>query len=638
MASRAEGMLTRWLQSRGMPLLVLAVALGLTLAYWQHERTLDRHHLQASFDAGLREASLRIEQRIAAHEHLLQGLQGFVLATPQPTPRALARYVDALPLGAEFVGVQGMLRIEYRAQPETAAAGRAPVVQVEPALAANRALLGLDLLGDARTRQALECSRDSGRMALSARLELASLGLAPGAGVLMVLPLYADEAFPDSVAQRRERLRGWVATPVRIQALMSGLYGELPLGLGLELHDGQGLAESDLLYRDEGLRQTLIQAREYLVLGGQTWTLTLRAGPSFAARSGATGANAVLATGAGFAVLLALLAWLLGSARERAQSLAERMTRALRESEQRWALALEGAGDGVWDWEVGSGRVKTTARWRELMGMPAQPAEPDIEQVLLRTHAEDLPRLRAELRHCIEGGAESLVCEYRVGDGTGGWRWVLTRGTVVERDEHGRPLRMIGTLSDVTARRESEEKMRFMALQDPLTELANRAHFDERLHFALANARRYNESIGLILLDLDRFKPINDQYGHAVGDQLLQAVARRIKSSVRETDTVGRIGGDEFVVLLTGPITRETAQLVADKIFNQVSAPLELGGLRLEITCSLGLALYPDDGQDELSLTKAADDAMYRNKRAGRVAIRDARSSPPTLPGDLTSP
>jgi len=198
---------------------------------------------------------------------------------------------------------------------------------------------------------------------------------------------------------------------------------------------------------------------------------------------------------------------------------------------------------------------------------------------------------------------------------------------VVERDRRGRPLRMIGTVSDINARRRSEERVRFMALHDPLTELANRAHFDERLHFALANARRYGETIGLILLDLDRFKAVNDQYGHAVGDQLLQTVARRLKSSVRETDTAGRIGGDEFVVLLTGPVTRETARRVSEKIYAQIAQPMEFGGLRLEITCSLGLALYPEDGTDEKSLAKAADDAMYRNKRAGRQLFGEGRRS-----------
>lgn len=623
---KLQGLLSACLQSRGLPLVVLALVMGLTLMAWQQERLLERHHRHESFDAALREASLRIEQRMAAHEHLLQGLQGFLRVNPSPSATALARYVDALPLGADFVGVQGLLRLEHRVQ----GPARAPVVQVEPALASNQALLGRDLLADGRTRQALERARDSGRMALSDPLELATLGLAPGAGILMVLPLYEGGVMPEALADRRGRLQAWVAAPVRMQTLMASLYGELPAGLRLELHGGQTLSEANLLHRDERPLQTVVEGHEYLVLGGQTWTLSLRAGPDFDKPSGATGPNAVLAVGACFALLLAALAWLLGHARERAQALAERMTKALRESEQRWAMALDGAGDGVWDWTPAGGRLKTTQRWRELMGLSDQSADIPVQLMLGRVNVEDLPRLQTEMRHCVEGGADSLICEYRVGEmASADRRWVLMRGTVVERDERGRPQRLIGTLSDITARRESEEKLRFMALQDPLTELANRAHFEERLRFALANARRYGESIGLILLDLDRFKPVNDQHGHAVGDQLLQAVARRIRSSVRETDTVGRIGGDEFVVLLTGPITRETAQRVADKIFNQVASPLELGGLRLEITCSLGLALYPEDGQDELALTKAADEAMYRNKRMGRAAIHEARSNPP---------
>ncbi len=452
----------------------------------------------------------------------------------------------------------------------------------------------------------------------------------------MVLPLYDGELVPASVQARREGLRGWVALPVRVHELMSGLYGELPAGLALSLHDGQGEDDADLLYRAGQTSEALLVGQEYLLTGGQTWTMTVQAGREFAALKGATGANAVLATGVGFALLLALLAWLLSTARGRAQNLAERMTRALRESEQRWAFALEGAGDGVWDWQVRGSMLSTSARWKSIMGLRPGQGEPNMSQMLACTHADDMPRLHSEIQRCLDGSATQLVSEYRVADGAGGWRWVLARGTVIERDAKGLPLRMIGTLSDISVRRESEERVRFMALHDPLTELANRAHFDERLHFALANARRYNESIGLILLDLDRFKPVNDQHGHAVGDQLLQAVARRIRNSVRETDTVGRIGGDEFVVLLTGPVTRDSAQVVADKIFNQVAMPLELGGLQLEITCSLGLALYPDDGVDELSLTKAADDAMYRNKRTGREAMSEARAGASDPPSGLT--
>ncbi|WP_397535815.1 diguanylate cyclase domain-containing protein [Roseateles sp.] len=647
-----QAVLAKVLYWRGLPVLVLALALGLTLIYWRHERELDRLHLQSSFEASQREASLRIEQSMAAYTHLLQGVQSFVqAAAPQgASPRALQRYVDALPLGADFAGIQGVLRVDWLSHARRNSAGLvvqargdrshyAVVTQAEPLVASTRAVLGLDLAGDPHAQRALELARDSGRMALSSRMDLAQLGLPSAQGFLMVMPLYDGELVPASVQARRESLRGWVALPVRIHELMSGLYGELPAGLALSLHDGQSEDDADLLYRAGKASDAWQVGQEYLHNGGQTWTLTVQAGREFALRQGATGANAVLAAGAGFALLLALLAWLLSTARERAQNLAERMTRALRESEQRWAFALEGAGDGVWDWQVRGSMLSTSARWKSIMGLRPGQGEPSMSQMLACTHADDMPRLHSEIQRCLDGSASQLVSEYRVADDSGGWRWVLARGTVIERDAQGLPLRMIGTLSDISVRRESEERVRFMALHDPLTELANRAHFDERLHFALANARRYNESIGLILLDLDRFKPVNDQHGHAVGDALLQAVARRIRNSVRETDTVGRIGGDEFVVLLTGPVTRDSAQVVADKIFNQVAMPLELGGLQLEITCSLGLALYPEDGVDELSLTKAADDAMYRNKRAGREAMSEARTGQDpsaTRPGDLS--
>lgn len=635
---RLVGAQAKWLRWPGIPLLVLLATLALTFAYWQRERREDDALRRAAFDRALHDTSQRIEQRMAAHQHLLQGVQGFLAAYPQADEQALRRYVDALPLGADFAGLQGIA-----IAPRTAAVDRLPaagagartevaaIVQIEPAVPRNRAALGLDLLAHPIARKALEQARDSGRMALSARLELRQLHLGAQPGFLLVVPIYAGGDMPDQPALRRERLRAWAIAPVAVPELMASLYGEQPAGLALALYDGQELADANLLYRDLRAQSAGIERRghEFLVMGGHTWTLALETSPLFAARQGADEPRQVLWAGGTLSVLLALLAWLLGTARERAQSLAERMTQALRESEQRWSFALEGAGDGVWDWRLADGTLHCSMRWKTIMGLRPGSSELDMARARARIHPEDLPRVDAELQRCLDGLTPSLTSEYRVAGAHGGWTWVLSRGTVIERDREQKPLRLIGTLSDINVRRMSEERVRFMALHDPLTELANRAHFEERLHFALANARRYNETIGLILLDLDRFKPVNDQYGHGVGDQLLQTVAKRIKGSVRETDTVGRIGGDEFVVLLTGPVTRETAQIVCDKIFNQVALPLELAGVRLEITCSLGLALYPDDGHDELSLTKAADDSMYRNKRAGRQLFGEARSAPP---------
>lgn len=630
----ALGTQARWLRWRGLPLLVLLLSLALTLGFWHSEQQREQAVQRRAFDAGLRDISERIEQRMAAHQHLLQGLQGFLSAHPAADADEFRRYVDALPLGADFAGLRGLA--VARPQP----GGAVRVGQLEPAQARHAALLDLDLWAQPVLRQALLQARESGSMALSAKLDLAQLALDGEAGFVLALPVYRGGRMPEQPADRRAALLAWVLAPVAAADLMASLYGDQPDALALEIYDGQDLDEAQLLYRRQlaGLRAAR-QTSEFLVMGGHTWTLRLEAGPDFAARHGADYAPNVLRAGLVLSCLLALLAWLLGTARERAQILAERMTRALRESEQRWAFAVEGAGDGVWDWHLPDDSLASSARWKALMGLSLGQSELKIGELWARIHPEDLERVRSEAQACLDGLAAQFSVEYRVSGPGGSWNWVLSRGTVVERDGQQQALRMIGTLSDINARRLSEERVRFMALHDPLTELANRAHFGERMRFALANARRYKESIGLILLDLDRFKPVNDQFGHAVGDQLLQTVARRIKAAVRETDTVGRIGGDEFVVLLTGPLSRESAQGVTDKIFNLVAQPMELSGIRVEITCSLGLALFPEDGLDELSLSKSADEAMYRSKRAGRPWLRDGRpSATPPPAGDAPQP
>ncbi|HEY1090157.1 MAG TPA: diguanylate cyclase, partial [Burkholderiaceae bacterium] len=476
--------------------------------------------------------------------------------------------------------------------------------------------------------RALERARDRGYVLLSERLDAKQ-----GPDRLLVLPVFADAA--DSVEARREQLRAWVVVPVNMAERLNAALGQLPPGLRLALYSPAAPLPGPPLFQagSPGSAAPLLASSDQLNYSGRELTLLLSADATFAAEFAGAGTLWVLLGGLLLSAALTLLCWQHGRASLRAHALAAQMTQALSESEQRWAYALEGAGDGVWDWRVDTDRVASSLRWRLMMGLPAADVEPLMASLPSRAHPDDQERLSAELQRCRDGLDTSLTSEYRIGDGKGGWLWVLMRGTVVAHGKDGQPKRMIGTLSDIHARRVSEERVRFMALHDPLTELANRAHFDERMHFALANARRYQESIGLILLDLDRFKPVNDQHGHAVGDQLLQTVARRIKSSVRETDTVGRIGGDEFVVLLTGPVTRESAQHVAAKIYTQLAQPMELAGLHLEITCSVGLALYPEDGNDELTLAKAADDAMYRNKRAGRRLLSGEPAAPPANDG-----
>jgi diguanylate cyclase (GGDEF)-like protein len=152
--------------------------------------------------------------------------------------------------------------------------------------------------------------------------------------------------------------------------------------------------------------------------------------------------------------------------------------------------------------------------------------------------------------------------------------------------------------------------------------LPNRALFSHHLEQALTTARREGTQLALVYLDLDRFKPINDTLGHAVGDQLLQAVALRMQASLRESDIVARIGGDEFVILLRGVADGRDALLAADKVRQALQQSFQIDGSELTISSSLGVALSPDHGDDEITLSRNADDAMYAAKRAGRNSVR----------------
>lgn len=175
-----------------------------------------------------------------------------------------------------------------------------------------------------------------------------------------------------------------------------------------------------------------------------------------------------------------------------------------------------------------------------------------------------------------------------------------------------------GTVLDITERKEVEAKIAYQAHHDPLTGLRNRASFIEQLESALAYARRNQTSLGLLYIDLDEFKPINDSLGHAAGDALLRCVAGRLRDSVRKTDIVGRMGGDEFIVLLNPIKQDDDAAMVAEKTLHAIVEPFEHEGKTMRITASIGIAIYPYDGDDPDAFIAAADRTMYESKRSGK--------------------
>ena len=295
-----------------------------------------------------------------------------------------------------------------------------------------------------------------------------------------------------------------------------------------------------------------------------------------------------------------------------------RLSKALRESEERWKFALEGAGDGVWDWNVQTDEVVFSSRYMEMYGFSHQDVTANEEAWQQRIHPEDRLRVAEDVHAYLAGNTPAYINEHRVYCKDGSVKWVLARGMIVSRDAEDRPLRMIGTHADITARKAAEEHVRHLAHYDALTDLPNRALITDRLQQALAKARRDRAVMAVMFLDLDRFKPVNDNLGHDVGDLLLKQVARRLQACMRESDTVARIGGDEFVVLLPEIEQEQDAIVVAEKIRQTLQQPFDIAGHHLSISSSIGVAVYPEHGHDEKLLLINADIAMYHAKKDGK--------------------
>ncbi len=309
-----------------------------------------------------------------------------------------------------------------------------------------------------------------------------------------------------------------------------------------------------------------------------------------------------------------------------------RLEQRVHDAEERWRFALEGSGDGVWDWNVQTGEVQFSQRWKEMIGYAEDEIDDKLEEWEKRVHPNDLPRVKADLQAHFEGKTATYSSEHRMCCKDGEWRWILDRGKVVQRDADGRPLRMIGMHTDITDRKRIEERIRHMAQHDALTDLPNRALFSDRLQQALAVAKRDQSQFAVLYLDLDKFKPINDSLGHDVGDLLLKEVAQRMQACVRESDTVARIGGDEFVVLLRNVEEPADAMRVAEKIRFALNQPFDIAGRSLSISSSSGIAIYPDHGSNEIELSKNADMAMYAAKQSGRDNVKlfvPERDAPP---------
>ena len=295
----------------------------------------------------------------------------------------------------------------------------------------------------------------------------------------------------------------------------------------------------------------------------------------------------------------------------------KRTEEALRESEERYALAALGANDGLWDWDLRTDHVYYAPRWRMLLGLENTELTDSPDEWFSRVHPSDGDALRTQLDEHLAGKSQAFRCEFRMRHSDGTYRWMISRGVAV-RDDNGKPLRMAGSQTDISARKLAELQLKHDAYHDALTGLPNRALLMDRLRQSIHRGkRRPDYRFVLLFLDLDRFKVINDSLGHQAGDHLLIAIARRLETCLRPSDSVARLGGDEFVILLDD-LRDVKVDAVAARIQKELSVAFQIENREVFISASIGITVGNPEVDRAEDLLREADTAMYRAKSAGK--------------------
>lgn len=298
------------------------------------------------------------------------------------------------------------------------------------------------------------------------------------------------------------------------------------------------------------------------------------------------------------------------------------LTERLEAQQTRLTNIIEGTRLGTWEWNIQTGETIFNERWAEIIGYTLAELSPISIQTWERfAHPDDLEESGRQLNHHFQGISDFYECECRMRHKNGSWVWVLDRGKVIERDLHGRPLKMYGTHSDITEKKAMEEQIRDLAIRDPLTGLYNRRYIFKRLDEIIAEYVRCKRNFCLSIVDIDHFKEVNDSFGHMAGDYVLKEFALTISSTIRQYDLIGRYGGEEFIVLTTSAKGSETASMIERVMVMVRGSEFIFKGQKIRFTFSCGVADSSEFADDEVSvesLIALADKRLYSAKEAGR--------------------
>ena len=276
------------------------------------------------------------------------------------------------------------------------------------------------------------------------------------------------------------------------------------------------------------------------------------------------------------------------------------------------------SNDGIWDWNITKSTIDFDERYYTMAGYSKGDLSNRVSQWYKKIHRNDVTSVINHFKSYMAGEIDNYDIEFRFKRKDNSYMWIRQRGKIIEVDDNNKPIRFVGTHADIDIQKEYEHEIILQAHFDSLTFLPNRFLSLDRLSVTCEEAKRNNTLVGLLFLDLDDFKKINDTLGHETGDDVLIEAAERLRSGVRNVDTVGRLGGDEFIVILGGLNTADEIQPIVENLLKKFRKYFSIKNRELKLTTSIGIAFYPTDAEDTSTLLRHADSAMYDAKANGR--------------------
>jgi len=466
---------------------VLAICLVITYQLSRHAQKNAEKELEASFNSLVREAGTRIEDRVQSLAQVMRGVESLYASSLHVEREEFHQYTTTLRFLQNHPSIRAIgyamrvngidknrhilsLRMEdpafsaYRIWPEGYRDMYAPIVYIEPLAGRNVDELGYDLFSNPGHQQPMTQAWNTGNLGLSGKVN--------GAGdttsrdlFFMYLPIYANGLARDTLSARRNNLNGWVFGAFSLDKLMSEVLDDRFNEFDIEIYDGEKAEPTALMYDSftDNSATPRLKTIRLLELNGQNWGMVVKSRPAFDARLNRSQANIVASIGLVVSLLFAGLVNLL-IGRVRAVQTIEEMHKELVESEERWKYALEGSGDGIWDWNAQTKEMLFSKNWVRMLGFNEGEIGIGMEDWVKRVHPDDLPRIYSDVQAHLEGKTPAYINEHRCLCKDGTWKWILDRGMVVSRTPDGKPLRMVGTHTDISERKKIEESMQLASL------------------------------------------------------------------------------------------------------------------------------------------------------------------------------